>query len=175
MPDWWSRPQYVCYNLNIGSVIAAPAHDEVLPLPQAAPRCSDAGSAGGGGGGGSSYTLRGFAHTGAPCSSQRVCSWPGPARSAAVAPGGAALWAARMLAPPQPRPLAAALHWACLAPGCRGGAPDHTGGAVAGWGVQLAPGGHRGAGARGAHRLLSLPLSPTLWAGTWAGNWLASP
>ncbi|KAL4420023.1 hypothetical protein ABPG77_001273 [Micractinium sp. CCAP 211/92] len=59
--DWWSRPQYTCYNLNIGSVIAAPAHDEVLPLPSGA---SDGGSDSGGNSNGS-YTLRGFAHTGA--------------------------------------------------------------------------------------------------------------
>lgn len=59
---WWRRPDFVCYNLNIGSVIAAPAHDEVVPLP-----------AHGGGGQGAEgvqdcYTLRGFAHTG-----ERLC------------------------------------------------------------------------------------------------------
>lgn len=57
----------MCYNLNISSIIATPAHDEVLELPQGA---SDRGNAGGTGasgsddGGGGSYTLRGFAHTG---------------------------------------------------------------------------------------------------------------
>ena len=64
--DWWSRPEYVCYNLNIGSVVAAPAHDEVVRLPPS-------GRGGGGGGGDgqqggeaeATYTLRGFAHTGA--------------------------------------------------------------------------------------------------------------
>lgn len=61
--DWWSRPEFVSYNLNIGSVIAAPAHDEVLRLPPS--------SSGGADGKGSqpdaeaTYTLRGFAHTGA--------------------------------------------------------------------------------------------------------------
>ncbi|KAI7840931.1 hypothetical protein COHA_005362 [Chlorella ohadii] len=85
--DWWSRPEFVCYNLNIGSVIVAPAHDEVISLPH--DMASGAGGSGGGGGGAGrkdedgakaggegeksggqerdepSYTLRGFAHTGA--------------------------------------------------------------------------------------------------------------
>lgn len=84
--DWWSRPEFVCYNLNIGSVIVAPAHDEVISLPH--DMASGAGGSGGGGGGAGrkdedgakaggegeksggqerdepSYTLRGFAHTG---------------------------------------------------------------------------------------------------------------
>jgi len=48
--DWWSRPEFVCYNLNIGSVIAAPAHDEVITLPR--DLASGDGSSGGGGGSG---------------------------------------------------------------------------------------------------------------------------
>ncbi|KAL4430845.1 hypothetical protein ABPG75_006101 [Micractinium tetrahymenae] len=67
--NWWVRPQYVCYNLNIGSIIAAPAHDEVLPLPaEGEAGGSKAGSAGDSSSDGDSsgsYTLRGFAHTGA--------------------------------------------------------------------------------------------------------------
>lgn len=70
----------MCYNLNIGSIIAAPAHDEVVNLPPAS-----SGSGGGGRKGVAndtagtasegdsgpkeeqpSYTLRGLAHTGGP-------------------------------------------------------------------------------------------------------------
>eukprot|EP00887_Chlorella_sp_A99_P001111 scaffold14.g1111.t1 len=51
--DWWYRPEFVCYNLNIGSVIAAPAHGEALPLPSSGE--DDDGT----------FEMRGFAHTGA--------------------------------------------------------------------------------------------------------------
>lgn len=80
--DWWSRPEFVCYNLNIGSVVAAPAHGEVVNLPHSAGGGGTGGTSGGKGASGSEagaeegkqgdgqesqepcYTLRAFAHTG---------------------------------------------------------------------------------------------------------------
>jgi len=46
--DWWSKSDFVLNELNVQSVVTAPAHDEMIPL-----------SASG------TYTVKGFAYSGA--------------------------------------------------------------------------------------------------------------
>lgn len=48
--NWWYIPNYIIYDLNVNSAIAAPAHDEVIPFSSFS---SD-----------SEYTLRGYAYSG---------------------------------------------------------------------------------------------------------------
>ncbi len=54
--DWWSKSDFVLNELNVQSVVTAPAHDEMIPL-----------SASG------TYTVKGFAYSGA-CNPMRIQS-----------------------------------------------------------------------------------------------------
>ena len=44
---WWTKPDFVINELNVQSVITAPAHDELVPMQAA-----------------SNYTVKGFAYSG---------------------------------------------------------------------------------------------------------------
>ena len=45
--DWWSKSDFVLNELNVQSVVTAPAHDEMIPLSASA-----------------TYTVKGFAYSG---------------------------------------------------------------------------------------------------------------
>ena len=45
--DWWSKPDFVLNELNVQSVVTAPAHDEMIPLVSLG-----------------MYTIKGFAYSG---------------------------------------------------------------------------------------------------------------
>ena len=44
---WWTKPDFVINELNVQSVITAPAHDEMVPMQAAG-----------------NYTVKGFAYSG---------------------------------------------------------------------------------------------------------------
>ena len=50
--DWWSQSDFVLNELNVQSVVTAPAHDEMIPLAAKG-----------------NYTVKGFAYSG-------MCYWP---------------------------------------------------------------------------------------------------
>ena len=58
--DWWSQPDFVLNELNVQSVVTAPAHDEMIPLAAKG-----------------NYTVKGFAYSG-------MYHWP-PSTLAATA------------------------------------------------------------------------------------------
>ena len=47
--DWWSKSDFVLNELNVQSVVTAPAHDEMIPLTATG-----------------NYTVKGFAYSGVP-------------------------------------------------------------------------------------------------------------
>lgn len=47
--DWWSKSDFVLNELNVQSVVTAPAHDEMIPLAAKG-----------------NYTIKGFAYSGLP-------------------------------------------------------------------------------------------------------------